>query len=163
MSVVWTFLSTTVDVSKVFLFSRFIQAHRDRNMHTLKSKHTNVNRILFIVLFSNGMGVSIVCIVNRLWAGWSEVCIQAGTRNWSVLWNVQTGLGTYPASFSLGTSAPSSEVKQPECEPNHPATSNAGGKSEWSYTPFQLLMIYGVWGTTVTFYYFQIYDGVQRK
>jgi len=154
LSVVWTFLSTTADVSKVFLFSHFIQAHRDRCMHTLKSKHTNVNRIFFIVLFSNGVGVSIVFIVTRLWTGRSGVCIQAGARNISVFWNVQTGFGTYPGSCSVVTGALSSEVKQPGCEADHSATSNAGGKNEWSNTPFHLFMIYGICRYNCTFLLF---------
>lgn len=68
MSVVWTFLSTTVDVSKVFLSTHFIQVRRDSCMHTLKSKHTNINITFFIVLFLNGVGVGIACtsIVYRL-------------------------------------------------------------------------------------------------
>jgi len=53
LSVVWTFLSTTVDVSTVFLFSHFIQAHRDRCMHTLslsshmsRVKHSLYNKVM---------------------------------------------------------------------------------------------------------------------
>ena len=175
LSVVWPFLSTTVDVSKVFLFSHFIQARRDRYMHTLKSKHTNVNIIFFIVLFSNGVGVSIVCMVNRLWSGWSGICIQSGARNLSVFWNVQTGFGTYPASCSVGTGALSLDQGSFLRLGLFPQRWSSWGVRLTT----QLLLMLGVrlsgailhstylWflpyvGTTVTFYCFQISDSLQE-
>jgi len=45
--------------------------------------------------------------------------------------NIQTGLGTYPASYSMGTSTLSLGVKQPEQGANQSSPPGALVKNEW--------------------------------
>ena len=41
--------------------------------------------------------------MTRLWAGWSWVRIPAGTRDLSLLQSIQTGSGSHPVSYWMGT------------------------------------------------------------
>lgn len=46
-------------------------------------------------------------------------------RDLSVIHSDQTGVGAYPASYTLGTGALSSEEKRPKREADHPSPSGA--------------------------------------
>ena len=52
------------------------------------------------------IGVRLVGIVTRLWAGRYGVGISAETKDFSLPQNFHTGSGVHPASFSLGTGVP---------------------------------------------------------
>jgi hypothetical protein len=51
-----------------------------------------------------------------LWAG---VRSPAGSRDFSVLYNVQTSSGAYPASYTMGTGVVSMGVKRQGCKAHH--------------------------------------------
>jgi hypothetical protein len=57
---------------------------------------------LFCFVKCKGSRDSVGSIVTRLWAGQPRVRILAGARD-SLLQNVQTGCGAYPASYPMGT------------------------------------------------------------
>jgi hypothetical protein len=63
-------------------------------------------------IFGFRIRCSSVDIVTRLRAGRFEFRISAGEGDPSVLQVVQTGSGTYPASYSMGTGVPPQEVKR---------------------------------------------------
>jgi len=68
-----------------------------------------------------------------MWAGRSGVRLPAGTRNFFLFLNVQTGPGAHPASFSTGTVFVSPGVKQPGREVDHTSPISEKVKNVWSY------------------------------
>jgi len=71
--------------------------------------------------------------VTRVWIGQSRVGIQAGTGDLCLLKNVQSSFG---GPFSLFFS------RYWAFFPDHPPSSNAGVKNEWSYVFSPLLYIF---------------------
>jgi hypothetical protein len=65
----------------------------------------------YLFCLSGSLGI-VASIVARLWAKQSGIGTPAGTRNSSLLINVQIGSGAHPASYSMGTrgSFPRSKV-----------------------------------------------------
>ena len=81
---------------------------------------------MFIYLFNEA--------VIRLRVGQFEVRILEGTKNFSLLQNVQTGCGAHTAYCSMGTDVLSSGLKRPGRESYHFPPYSAEIKNEWSYT-----------------------------
>ena len=64
---------------------------------------TAATDIIIIIIV---IGIRLVGIVTRLWAGRYGIRISAGTKYFSLLHSFQTGSGVHPASFSMGTVVP---------------------------------------------------------
>jgi hypothetical protein len=65
----------------------------------------------------------------------SRVRFPAGAENFSLHHRVQTGCGTHPASYPMGTrGSVFPGVKRPVREANHSPPCSAEAKNEWSYT-----------------------------
>jgi hypothetical protein len=62
---------------------------------------------LTILLILKKSWDNVISIATRLWIGQSGVQFPAGVRDSSVLRNIQTGSGTHPASYIMGTEVPS--------------------------------------------------------
>jgi len=48
-------------------------------------------------------------MASRVWAGRSRASLPTGTKEFSLLQNVQTSSGAYPAAYSMGIRVPSWE------------------------------------------------------
>jgi hypothetical protein len=72
--------------------------------------------------------------VIRLRVGQLEVRILEGTKDFSLLQNVQTDCGARTAYCSMGADVVSSEVKRSGREAYHFPPYSAEIKNEWSYT-----------------------------
>jgi len=59
--------------------------------------------LYYICLMKHGSWVSMVRIVTMLQAGQSEVWMLAVAGDLSLLWNIHTGSGVHPVSYSIGT------------------------------------------------------------
>jgi hypothetical protein len=59
---------------------------------------------------------------------------QAGARNFSLLYSIQTGFGAHTASYPTVFRALCLKKKQPGHEANHSPSFSAKVKNEWSYT-----------------------------
>ena len=72
-------------------------------------------------------------MATMLQAGRSGVRIPEGARDYSLLQNVQSGLGpTQPSNQWVPGFFPG--VKRPDCEVDHSSSSIVEVKNEWSYT-----------------------------
>jgi hypothetical protein len=58
--------------------------------------------------------------------------------------NIQTGSGTHPAPYPMGTRVLSLRVKRPGREADHSPPSSAEVKNAWSYTFTPPLRLHGV-------------------
>jgi hypothetical protein len=73
---------------------------------------------------------SSIIIVNRLWAGRSEIRFPIGARDFTSLKNVQTSSGAKPGFSSVDTVVVSG-IQKPGQEADHPPSSGAKVKNEW--------------------------------
>jgi hypothetical protein len=64
----------------------------------------------------------------------SRVRFPAGAGNFSLHHRVQTGSGSHPASYPMGTGAVSLGIKRPGRKVDHSPPSSAEVKNAWSYT-----------------------------
>jgi hypothetical protein len=80
-------------------------------------------------------GVEIAQSVQRQATGWTARVRFPAMQDSSLLHSVQTGSGTHPASYPLGTGALSSEVKRPGREADHSSPSNPEVKNGGAIPP----------------------------
>ena len=74
----------------------------------------------------------------RLRVGQFEVRVLEGTKDFSLLQNVETDCGVHITYCSMGADVLSSEVKRPGCEAYHFPPYSTEIKNEWSYTSIPL-------------------------
>jgi hypothetical protein len=77
---------------------------------------------------------SIISVVVRLQARQCWFQIPSEARDLPLLQNVQTGLGSYPASYSIDTITLSPGTEQPSHVADHSPPSSVNIKNEWRYT-----------------------------
>jgi hypothetical protein len=83
----------------------------------------------------------------RLWAGWSGVPNSVGKRDMSSpsSHNARTGSGSYPASYSVVSSASLHGVKRPGSEADHSLPLCSEVHNEWGHNSTPPLRLYGLY------------------
>jgi hypothetical protein len=89
----------------------------------------------------------------------SRSSIPAGVKDFSPLHNIQSGSGTHPASYPVGTGAVSPEVKRPGCEADQSPPSSADVKNGGPIHPrlHGMVLSYLNTGTNFPFLPFMFY------
>jgi hypothetical protein len=90
-------------------------------------------------------------LVTRLQAGWSRFQIPAGTRDFSLLQNIQTNSGPTQPPIQWALRAFALGAKQPRHEPEHSHLS-AKVKNEWCCSSMPSTSLNGVHRDNFTFY-----------
>ena len=73
-------------------------------------------------------------------------------RDFSLLQNIQTGSGTHPASYLMGTWYLSQGLKRSGCEVNHSPPCSGEVKNKWSCSSTHSVCLHGVKRENCTFF-----------
>jgi len=84
------------------------------------------------------------CYSNQLWAGQYGFRILAGIEGFYFCRTAQTGCGSNPHCYSVGSRILALEVKWPGHEADHSPLSSAEVKSEWGYTSSPPICFHGM-------------------
>lgn len=134
-TVLWSYHWTSnaqCDVKPLFIFrykENKYQFHAPRNVICKNSVME-----LFITYVAYRRQENVVNIVTVLQAGWFRVLFLAGTRDFSLLWNIQAGSGAHLALYSMGTEDSATGGRAASgMMLNHSPLYNAKIKTGWSY------------------------------